>query len=405
MKPEITLEDIRLARLAMAQVIHLTPLDFSHTFSGLIGEEVYFKQENLQKTGSFKIRGALNKIISLQPEEKIRGVIAASAGNHAQGVAFAAKAAGLDATIVMPEGAPLSKITATKGYGAKVILSGECYDEAFQQAQVIQQKTGATFVHAFDDRQVITGQGTLGLEILEQLPDVGVVVAPVGGGGLIAGIATAIKALRPKVKVIGVQAAGAPGMLICKKLGYVGALSQADTIADGIAVKKPGELTFQIVNRLVDDLVTVTDEEIAQAILMLLERNKTVAEGAGAVGVAAVLNGKLNRIKGKIAVVISGGNIDVNMIYALIERGLVMSGRHIRLRTILLDKPGNLQRFLEVIAEARANVISVAHDRSRSALTFTQAGVEVSLETRDSAHIDEIIALLNIHGYPVEIVH
>ncbi|MFZ3172511.1 MAG: threonine ammonia-lyase [Carboxydocellales bacterium] len=405
MKPELTLEDIRIARLAMAQVIHLTPLDFSHTFSGLIGGEVYFKQENLQKTGSFKIRGALNKIISLRPEEKTRGVIAASAGNHAQGVAFAAKAAGLDATIVMPEGAPLSKITATKGYGAKVILSGECYDEAFQQAQVIQQETGATFVHAFDDRQVITGQGTLGLEILEQLPDVGVVVVPVGGGGLIAGIATAIKALRPKVKVIGVQAAGAPGMLSCKKLGYVESSSQVDTIADGIAVKRPGELTFEIINRLVDDLVTVTDEEIAQAILMLLERNKTVAEGAGAVGVAALLNRRLNRIKGKIAVVISGGNIDVNMIYSLIERGLVMSGRHIRLRTVLLDKPGNLQRFLEVIAEAGANVISVAHDRTRTALTFTQAGVEVSLETRDGAHIAEITALLKNHGYPVEIVH
>ena len=404
MTPEITLDDIRLARQNLAGVIHITPLDYSRTFSRLIEGHVFLKQENLQKTGSFKIRGALNKINSLGEGERSRGVIAASAGNHAQGVAFAAKAAGIAATIVMPEGAPLSKITATKGYGAQVILAGAGYDEAFQKAQDIQKETGATFVHAFNDPQVIIGQGTIGLEILEQLPDVDIVVAPVGGGGLLAGIATAVKALRPRVKVIGVQAAGAPGMLLSKKLGHVEPLSEADTIADGIAVKKPGELTFKIINRLVDDLVTVTDEEIAQAILMLLERNKTVAEGAGAVGVAAVLHRKLNPAKGKIAVVISGGNIDVNMISVLIERGLAMSGRHIRLRTALLDKPGNLQRFLEVIAKARANVIAVAHDRTRPTLTFTQAEVEVTLETRDSAHIAEITALLKNHGYPVEIV-
>ncbi|GAW32885.1 threonine ammonia-lyase [Carboxydocella sp. JDF658] len=398
----VDLTMIEQAAVRLQGVAHRTPLDLSTTFSRLSGREVWLKHENLQKTGSFKLRGAYNRILTLSPEDKAKGVIAASAGNHAQGVAYGASAAGIPATIVMPEGAPLSKVSATRSYGARVVLSGISYDEAYQKAKEIQEQTGATFVHAFDDPEVIAGQGTIGLEILEEIePEV--VVAPIGGGGLVAGLATAIKGRNPRIKVIGIQAAGAPAMYLSKRAGSWQEIIQVDTIADGIAVKKPGQLTFQIINDLVDEIVTVTDEEIAQAILMLLERGKTIVEGAGAVGVAALLAGKLP-FSGRTAIVLSGGNIDVNMVATIINRGLSKAGRRLRFRTILVDKPGSLQKLLELIARTRANVISITHDRTRPTLTYTQAEVILELETQDNQHIGEILAILQNNHYQVEIV-
>lgn len=398
----VDLTMIEQAAVRLQGVAHRTPLDLSTTFSRLSGREVWLKHENLQKTGSFKLRGAYNRILTLSPEDKAKGVIAASAGNHAQGVAYGASAAGIPATIVMPEGAPLSKVSATRSYGARVVLSGISYDEAYQKAKEIQEQTGATFVHAFDDPEVIAGQGTIGLEILEEIePEV--VVAPIGGGGLVAGLATAIKGRNPRIKVIGIQAAGAPAMYLSKRAGSWQETIQVDTIADGIAVKKPGQLTFQIINDLVDEIVTVTDEEIAQAILMLLERGKTIVEGAGAVGVAALLAGKLP-FSGRTVIVLSGGNIDVNMVATIINRGLSKAGRRLRFRTILVDKPGSLQKLLELIARTRANVISITHDRTRPTLTYTQAEVILELETQDNQHIGEILAILQNNHYQVEIV-
>jgi len=398
----VNLAMIERAAERLRGVAHQTPLDLSTTFSRISGREVWLKHENLQKTGSFKLRGAYNKVMALSEEDKGKGVIAASAGNHAQGVAYGASAAGIPATIVMPEGAPLSKVAATRSYGARVVLSGSTYDEAYQKAKEIQDQTGATFVHAFDDPEVIAGQGTIGLEILAEMePEV--VVAPIGGGGLIAGLAAAIKGRNPSIKVVGVQAAGAPAMYLSKRAGSWQETIQVDTIADGIAVKKPGQLTFQIINEMVDEIITVTDEEIAQAILMLLERGKTIVEGAGAVGVAALLAGKLP-YNGRTAIVLSGGNIDVNMVATIIYRGLSKAGRRLRFRTILVDKPGSLHKLLELIARTRANVISITHDRSRPTLTYTQAEVVLELETQDNQHIGEILAILKNNHYQVEIV-
>jgi threonine dehydratase len=403
MKQGIDLADVQKAHHAMYDVIHHTPLDKSVTFSNMAGCDVYLKLENLQKTGSFKLRGAYNKIHSLTPEERAKGVIAASAGNHAQGVAYAARMMEARATIVMPEVAPLAKIIATRGYGAEVLLSGTVYDDAFHRAQELEQENGQTFIHAFNDYQVIAGQGTVGIEILEELEDVSAIVVPIGGGGLIAGIALAVKELAPHVKIYGVQAQGAPAMYMSKYAHTLKSTPDAVTIADGIAVKAPGDLTFPIVDHYVDDIVVVDDEATASMILMLLERAKLMVEGSGAIALAAILNHKIPA-KGKVVSVVSGGNIDVNFISRIIERGLVKAGRRIKISTQITDRPGLLQQLLTVIANTQANVISVFHDRVEQNVPIGQAVIEISLETRDALHTEQILQNLRQHGYSAKTI-
>ena len=403
MKLAVDLAAIETAHSHMAGLVHNTPLDRSRTFSDLVGCDVYLKLENLQKTGSFKLRGAFNKIQSLTPEEKAKGVIAASAGNHAQGVAYAASMAGIKATIVMPEVAPLAKVIATRGYQAEVVLNGLVYDDAYEKAKSIQQKSGQVFIHAFNDPYIIAGQGTIGLEILQAMEDVSAVVVPIGGGGLAAGIAAAIKEKAPHVKVYGVQAKGAPSMYISKQQHTLKTIPDAVTIADGIAVKSPGDITFDIIDRYLDDIVVVDDEAIASAILMLLERAKMMVEGAGAVSLAALLN-HLLPVSGKVVSVISGGNIDVNFISRIIERGLVKAGRRVKIITRVNDRPGALNRLLTIIAKMRANVIHVYHDRIERNVPLGQAVVEVSMETQDVMHTETILATLRQEGYVVELI-
>lgn len=402
-RKKVTLADVEKAREALDGVIHHTTLDRSNTFSELTGNEIFLKLENLQKTGSFKIRGAYNKINNLTPEEKAHGVIAASAGNHAQGVAYGASRAGIKATIVMPEIAPLAKITATRGYGAEVVLAGGVYDEAYNRAVELQAENGQTFIHAFNDPDIIAGQGTIGLEILQDLEDVDAVVVPVGGGGMIAGIAVAVKEMAPHVKVYGVQAQGAPAMYMSKKAHAIKTTKDAETFADGIAVKIPGDITFALIDNYVDDIVVIDDEAIASTILMLLERAKLMVEGAGAISLAAVLHDKIPA-KGKIVSVISGGNVDVNFISRIIERGLVKAGRRVRLQTVVVDRPGSLQRLLGNIARLQANVLYVSHDRVERHVPLGQAVVEIGLETRDVLHTEHIMASLRHEGYTVEII-
>lgn len=401
---ELTLDMVKAARQRVAGVAHITPLDYSHTFSRLTGNNVFLKLENTQKTGSFKIRGACNKVMSLSGEEKARGVIAASAGNHAQGVAYAAARAGLHCTIVMPQGAPISKIMATRGYGAQVILAGRDYDEAYNRAIELQAASGATFIHGFDDVEIMAGQGTIALELLEQLPDLEAVVVPVGGGGLVAGISLAMKNSKPSVRIIGVQAGGASAMYRSYREGSLIKGSNASTFADGIAIKQPGNIAFDIIRRHVDDIVTVDDEEIAGAILMLLEHSKLVVEGAGAVGLASLIYHKTALTGVKTAVVLSGGNIDVNILSIIIERGLAKSGRYVRLRTTLTDRPGSLQKLLAIVAQTHANVISVNHDRVSPGIPLKQAGVQLELETKNQEHIHEIMSALKTSGYIPEII-
>ncbi len=403
MQKGITLADVQQAQRAMYDVIHHTPLDKSTTFSNMAGYDVYLKLENLQKTGSFKIRGAYNKIHSLSEAEKAKGVIAASAGNHAQGVAYAARMANIKATIVMPETAPLAKTMATRGYGAEVILNGMVYDDAFKRAKEIEEENGQIFIHAFNDEQVIAGQGTIGLEILEELSDVSAIVVPVGGGGLIAGIALVVKELAPHVKIYGVQAQGAPAMYMSKKSHSRKTTPDAVTIADGIAVKVPGDITFSIIDKYVDDIVVVDDEAIASTILMMLERAKLMVEGAGAVGLAAILHHKIPA-SGKVVNIVSGGNVDVNFISRIIERGLVKAGRRIKISTFINDRPGILQQLLTVIAETRANVINVSHNRVEQNVPIGQAVVEVSLETSDVLHTEYILKRLKECGYEIKMI-
>lgn len=400
---QVNYRDIIEAAEALKGVVHHTPLDKSRTFSDLAGCELYLKLENLQKTGSFKIRGAYNKIRSLSDSEKAHGVIAASAGNHAQGVAYAANAAGIKSTIVMPEAAPLAKVVATRGYGAEVVLSGYVYDEAFQKAKELQKENGQTFIHAFDDPSVIAGQGTIGLEILKDLEDVSAIVVPVGGGGMIAGIAAAVKEAAPHVKVYGVQAQGAPAMYMSKREHAIKTTPDAVTIADGIAVKVPGEITFSIIDHYVDDIFVVDDESIATTILLLLERAKLMVEGAGAISLAAVLKGRIPD-KGKVVSVISGGNVDINFISRIIERGLLKAGRRVKISTTLLDRPGALQHFLNIIARTNANVLHVFQDRVEHNVELGKAVVEVSLETRDVLHTETIVTSLRQEGYDVNVI-
>ncbi|SHK08062.1 threonine ammonia-lyase [Desulforamulus aeronauticus] len=398
----ITLADIYTARECLKGVIHHTDLVPNTTLSEMTGSDVYLKLENLQKTGSFKIRGAFNKICNLSSAEKQAGVIASSAGNHAQGVALAASTYGIRSTIVMPTCAPLAKITATKSYGANVVLHGNVYDDAYAKAMEIQKETGATFIHPFDDPYVIAGQGTIALEILDELPAVDAILIPIGGGGIVAGIAIAAKAIKPSVKIIGVEPANAASMRESSQAGKIITLSSANTIADGIAVKTPGTLTYDIVKEYVDEFVTVEEDEIANAILILMERCKLIAEGAGAASVAALLNSKVNLPGKKIAAVISGGNIDVNMLSRIVDKGLAKAGRKTELTTIIPDKPGQLQGLLKSIGDLSANVVEVHHNRIRSEVELGSARVDLVLETQDSEHLASIIQELIKKGYCVQ---
>ncbi|TCP54703.1 threonine dehydratase [Tumebacillus sp. BK434] len=397
----LTMTDFLAARANLQGVIHNTPLDYSKTFSDLSHNQIYMKLENLQKTGSFKIRGAFHKIATLTEAERQRGVIAASAGNHAQGVAYGANNAGIPCIIVMPEAAPLSKVEATARYGAQVILHGSNYDEAYAKALELQQERGMTFVHAFDDPAVIAGQGTIALEVLEQLPDIDVLVAPVGGGGLIAGIALAAKLAKPDITIVGVEAAGAACMKTSIDQGEIGTLETVATIADGICVRRPGDITYQLTQQYVDHIVTVEEEEIARAMLLAIERNKLVVEGAGATGLAAALYDKLPFRDKKTAVLLSGGNVDVNFLSRIIERGLVEAGRYLRINTTVPDKPGVLQEILGIFATERANIIGIQHHRMGSRVMLGEAEVEIDIETRDHAHQDRILKRLQEKGFSV----
>ena len=398
---EISLEDIKKAALLMKGAIHYTALESSKTFSNITGVNTHLKLENLQKTGSFKIRGAYCKINSLSEAEKKKGVIAASAGNHAQGVAYAAKLSNINSTIVMPQDAPLAKIAATKSYGAEVILEGHVYDEAYQKAQEIQKERNMTYIHAFNDPYVIAGQGTIGLEVLEQLDNLDSIIIPVGGGGLLAGVALAVKKIKPNIKIYGVQSKGAQAMYLSKKISKLVSSEITDTFADGILVESPGDLTFEIINKYVDDIQIVDDEEIARAILMLLERSKLMVEGAGAVSLAALIHNKFS-LKGNVACIISGGNVDVNFISRIIERGLVRSGRRVCLPTIMPDRPGSLQTLLAIIAKLKANVLSISLDRLGRNVPLGHAFVLIRLETKDAEHTKEIFDHLRNCGYDID---
>ena len=360
---------------------------------------LYLKTENLQITGSFKVRGAYYKISRLSEEEKAKGIVACSAGNHAQGVALVASRMGIQSVICMPDSAPIMKVESTKALGAKVCLVKGTYDDAHDKAVEIQKETGMTFIHPYDDEDVIAGQGTIGLEILDQLDGVEAVIVPVGGGGLVSGVAYAIKSLRPDCRVYGVQAAGAPSMEQAFHAGKWQALEKVSTFADGIAVKNPGELTYEICRQYVDDIVTVSEDETAAAILALIEKQKLIAEGAGAVAVAAAMFNKLP-IQGKKTVcLVSGGNIDVNILSRVITRGLVMSGRNTSLMIALTDKPGQLQRVSEIVASCGANVVSVDYDRSDRNMAINDCYLKIGLETRDHVQIDEIREKLSEAGF------
>ncbi|MBQ3093978.1 MAG: threonine ammonia-lyase [Clostridia bacterium] len=393
----LTLDKIYHAKYVLKDVIRCTDLIQAPRINPSC--EVYLKTENLQITGSFKVRGSAYKISQLPDEEKAKGVIACSAGNHAQGVAMAATRQGIPSLICLPDGAPISKVEATKRYGAKVELVKGVYDDAYARALQLKDEKGYTFIHPFDDEDVIAGQGTIGLELLDQLEDVDVVVVPVGGGGLISGVAYAIKSLRPECKVYGVQAAGAASMVHALHVGEPEALPAAKTIADGIAVKKAGELTYQLCRDYVDDIVTVTDDEVSTAILALIEQQKLIAEGAGAVSVAAVLFNKVPVEGKKVVCLVSGGNIDVTILSRVISRGLMKTGRSVDITVELVDKPGQLQRVSEIVAAAGGNVVGVYHDRADLDTAITACNLRLMLETRDFEHVEQIKAALVANGY------
>ncbi len=398
----VTIADIWEAYKLLKPRLHHTPLTPSRTLHDLTGADIYLKAENMQRSGSFKVRGASFKLSRLSEQEYRCGVIAASAGNHAQGVAIAAAQHNVSCTIVMPETAPLAKVMATQGYGADVVLHGFNYDDAYQHCLELQEASGATFIHAFDDPDVIAGQGTLGLEMLSDLPDADALVVPIGGGGLIAGITIAARALRPNIKIIGVQAEGAAGCRASLDAGELRTLPSIATIADGIAVKRPGSMTFPIIQRLVDDVVVVNDEAIIGAVLLLMERNKMLVEGAGAAGVAALLSGAVNLQGMKVLVPLTGGNIDINLVGRFIEHGLATAGRYFVIHTRLTDRPGELMRLLTIIAEMRVNVIDVRHQRISSRLPIMQREETLTLETRDRAQCEQLLQRLRAAGYVVE---
>ena len=394
MQTDVTLAMIREAREAMRGVVQKTPIvSSSRVLGGLL-----IKSENLQRTGSFKIRGAFNKIRLLSDEQKQRGVIAASAGNHAQGVALSATQFHIPSVICMPEGAPVQKVEATKGYGAEVVLVPGVYDDAAKEALRLSEEKGYTFAHPFNDPHVIAGQGTIALEILADIPDVEQILVPIGGGGLISGIAVAIKAVNPNIRVIGVQAASVPSMFVSREQGHVSTVPDGATIADGIHVLTPGDLTFSLVQEYVDDIVTVTEDEIAEAIVSLIEGPKTVAEGAGAVSVAAYLSRKIDTEKRTVAVV-SGGNVDVNMLSRILTRGLLKTGRIVTVHTTLPDRSGNLVKLLQVVGTSGANILNITHEREDLKSDANSCAVTLTLETLNHDHINTILADMKRAGY------
>ena len=395
--PMLTMEMLEDARTALQGIARRTPLDPARG----LGKNVYIKAENLQLTGAFKLRGAYNKIRALSPEEAARGVIACSAGNHAQGIAWSATKLGIKSIICMPAGAPISKVEATRGYGAEVVLVPGVYDDAAREAERLTAEHGYTFAPPFNDPLVIAGQGTIGLEILEQLPDVEQIVVPIGGGGLISGIAFAVKHLKPDCRVIGVQAAGAASMYISRHSGKPTELRGVSTIADGIAVKKPGDLTFELCQRYVDEIVTVGEDEIASAILALMEGQKTVAEGAGATPVAACMFGKVDTSEKKTVCVVSGGNVDVTTLSRVITKGLSKSGRLVELTTKVTDKPGSLLQMLQLVSQSGANILTVNHSREDRDSEVGACIVPLVPETRNSDHVAAIKLALTDAGYPL----
>jgi threonine dehydratase len=398
----IGLSDIQAALGRIRDSIRVSPCTPSETFSELTNNSIYLKLDNQQRTGAFKERGALNKLLTLSAQERDRGVIAASAGNHAQGVAYHAGRHHIRARILMPLPTPLTKVSATRAYGADVVLHGTNYDEAYEKAVEQSQQELLTLIHAFDDDAVIAGQGTLGLEILQQHPNIDAIVVPIGGGGLIGGIACAVKESNPRVQVFGVQPAKIPSMKAAVAEGKLVTLSPAKTIADGIAVRRAGERTLPMVQKYVDDIVTVEEEEIANAILLLLEREKTLAEGAGAAAMAAVLNRKPPLSGKRVAVLVCGGNIDVTLLARIIERGLVKDGRLVRLRVHLPDYPGALHRLTGILADHRANIVETAYDRAYHGVNLGDTAIDITMETRGPDHIAELLGALTGAAYTHE---
>lgn len=397
----VTLEDIKKAREAIKDEIYRTPLLLSKSLNGQENSQVFLKPENMQKTGSFKIRGAFNKLLDLTEEEKSKGVIASSAGNHAQGVALAATAHGVKATIVMPVDAPTSKVNATAGYGAKVVLYGDSFDEAGEKVREIQKETGATLLHAFNDEHVVAGQGTIGLEILEELEDVDAIIVPIGGGGLISGIAIAAKGLKPDIKIIGVESENAASMKQSIESGQVKCCASEKTIADGIAVNEPGQINYEIVDKYVDDIVTVTEDEIKKAVFQLVEKEKIIVEGAGAVAVAAIMSGKIKLDNSKIVALVSGGNIDMNLVKNIIDSNLIDNGHLAEIKVSIPDKPGNLKTLLEAIADTKANISTISQTNIKPHISLGDVEVTMGLETRGKDHIKEIFEILEGKGYEV----
>ncbi len=393
----LTIDNVYRASYALKDVVRKTDIIYAPKLKK--GIELYLKTENLQITGSFKVRGSYYKMSRLSAEEKARGVIACSAGNHAQGVALSAQKNGIKAVICLPDGAPISKIEATKSYGAEVCLVEGVYDDAYKKALSLRDECGYTFIHPFNDEDVIAGQGTIALEVIEQLPDLDAIIVPIGGGGLISGVAYTIKTLNPKVKVYGVQASGAPSMLKSVTDKQITELDSVSTIADGIAVKKPGDLTYELCSKYVDQIVTVSDDEISAAILALMEQHKLVTEGAGAVAVAAAMFGKLDLEGKKTVCLLSGGNIDVTILSRVIKRGLLMSGRTCQLMIELVDKPGQLKNVSRIIADLGGNVISVHHERANEGSNVNGCYLRIVLETRNFEHIQEIEKALTEFGF------
>jgi threonine dehydratase len=399
----LELSDVLAARDRVAETSRHTPLDYSHTFSAMTGADVHLKLETFQRTGAFKIRGATNRIATLSETDREAGVVTASAGNHAQGVALAASRMGVDAVVVMPEHAPISKVKATRSYGAEVVLSGADYDEAAEHAHELEAREGRYYLHAFDDEMVMAGQGTIGLEILEDLPTVETVVVPIGGGGLISGIATALKGKDEDIRVVGVQAEGASSVVDSLEKGERVVRDSVDTIADGIATRTTGEETFRVIRERVDEVVTVTDDEIAVALTTLLERGKTLVEGAGAVPLAALLFSRFEYDDGETVVpALCGGNIDMNVLTTVIVRGLVETGRYLRLRTVLADRPGALEELAGIVSEHGGNIYAIQHDRTSRDVAMNDAEVELDIETRGFDHADDLVAGLEDSGYEVE---
>jgi threonine dehydratase len=398
----ITLANVQAALERIRPSIYLSPCTMSVTFSQLTGNSIYLKLDNLQRTGAFKERGALNKLLTMSAQEREQGVIAASAGNHAQGLAYHAGRRGIKAQICMPLTTPLIKVSATKSYGAEVILHGANYDDACEEAIRRGEQQHLTFIHPFDDDAVIAGQGTLGLEMLQQHPAIEAVVVPIGGGGLIGGIACAIKETNPKIQIIGVQTARLPSMKAAVAAGKPVTLPAAATVADAIAVRRAGDRTLPLVQKYVDDIVTVDEEEIANAVLLLLEREKTMAEGAGAAAIAALINRKIHMAGKKIAVLVCGGNMDVTLLSRIIERGLVKDGRLVRLRVHLPDYPGALHRLTGILADHRANIVETSYDRAYYGVNLGETAIDITMETRGPDQIAELLSALVAAGYSHE---